>query len=53
LCEKIAALLDAPDQAAELGRNARAYVLAHHSPDVVASQTLAVYQRAIAASAGR
>jgi len=53
LCEQIASVLDAPDMAAQLGRNARAYVLEHHSPDVVARQTLAVYQRAIAAKAGR
>lgn len=53
LCEKIGLVLDAPDKAAELGRNARAHVLAHHSPDVVARQTLAVYQRAISAAAGR
>jgi len=53
LCNKIACVLDAPDMAAELGRRARAYVLDQHSPEVVARQTLAVYQRAIAAAAAR
>jgi glycosyltransferase involved in cell wall biosynthesis len=52
-CAKIASLLDAPEVASALGRDARAHALAHHSPDVVARQTLAVYHRAIAAEAGR
>jgi glycosyltransferase involved in cell wall biosynthesis len=53
LADKIARLLDSPELAQQLGRNARVHALAHHSPDVVARQTLAVYERAVAAEAGR
>lgn len=49
LTEQIARLLDTPALAEQLGRNARAHALAHHSPEVVARQTLAVYERAVAA----
>ena len=53
LADKIARLLDSPELAQRLAQQARAHALAHHSPEVVARQTLAVYERALAAEAGR
>lgn len=38
-------LLDHPDQAAEMGRLARARVIQHFSPDVVAQKYLSLYQQ--------
>jgi len=40
-------LLDHPDFAEGLGRRAREYVVATHSPSVVVAQTLAIYRAAI------
>ena len=47
LGEKIQALLDNPEHAAVLGRNARAQVLERHDPDRVAAQTIEVYEGAV------
>ena len=53
LCEKILSLVDSPELAAELGREARRHVLAHHNPALVVDQTLSVYREAAALDWGR
>ena len=52
LVTQISSLLQDPQRAARLGAAARAHVQQHHSPARVLSETLAVYERAIAMAPG-
>jgi len=44
---KLRSIVEDPEGASQMGRRAREYVLATHAPDVVAVDTLRIYERAI------
>lgn len=52
LCDQVSALLQESGLGETLGQNARRYVMHHHDPEVIASETLEIYEMAIASNHG-